>query len=90
MGKHWYLWRLYWRLFFIRVKHPGAYVADYRQIIDERLAKDERLKVILGDLGTPKEITAAILRQPGTRLRRKWTWQEILAVIFMLILGCRC
>lgn len=87
MRKQWYLLRLWWRLFWARVKHAGAYVADYRQIIDQRLAKDERLAVILTDLGTPKEVAAAILAQPGVRLRHKWTWQEILVIIFLLLFG---
>ena len=87
MRKQWYLLRLWWRLFWARVKHAGAYVADYQQIIDQRLAKDERLGVILTDLGTPKEVAAAILAQPGVRLRHKWTWQEILVVIFLLLFG---
>ena len=43
--------------------------------------------VILTDLGTPKEVAAAILAQPGVRLRHKWTWQEILVVIFLLLFG---
>lgn len=87
MRKQFYLFRLWWHLFWARVKHAGAYVADYRQIIDQRLAKDERLVVILTDLGTPKEVTQAILAQPGVRLRRKWTWQEILVVLLLLFFG---
>ena len=87
MNKNWYLWRLSWRLFFARVKHHRAYVNDYRKLIEEREARGERTSVILTDLGTPKEICALILKQPGTELRHKWTWQEILVVFFLLLFG---
>ena len=65
----------------------GSLCSRLPAIIDQRLAKDERLGVILTDLGTPKEVAAAILAQPGVRLRHKWTWQEILVVIFLLLFG---
>lgn len=87
MNKNWYLWQLSWRLFFARVKHRRAYVNDYRKLIEERAARGERISVILTDLGTPKEICEQILKQPGTELRHKWTWQEILVVFFLLLFG---
>lgn len=86
MRQQMYLWQLGWWLWLGGVDGVRDYVADYRELIADRLAAGEEEAAILDSLGKPKQVAQGIIAEDGSKrggLSGKW----LALVLLLVVLG---